>query len=309
MKHSPYIAFSFLLVFGYLLTAHTPIAPNARAQEAPTAAETEVPKERPPVYLEKLTIILEGEEVLKQEGVQEWAGKAAKVLTDYYPYFDKLLETEGFMPEKEMSVVFRRMDGVAFASGSQIVISADWIRRQPGDLGMVAHELVHVIQRYPGGRGGQGQGLPGWLMEGLTDYIRHAHFEPEVEMRPFRSGENYDGNYQITAAFLMYIVDTYDKDFITALNEMGRNRTYSADVFEQRTGKTAPVLWAEYDEKVRQPHMTAGTRMVPAQQFPNLMKYKQEFEDRLAALKNEPPQPAQPAGQGQRGQGRQRPPQ
>ena len=298
------IALASLLLFGYLHVADISVAVNLTAQEPPVTEEAGQPKERAPVYLEKLTIVLEGEEVLKQEGVQEWAGKAAKVIADYYPYFDKLLETEGFVPGKEMSVVFRKMDGVAFASGSQIVISADWIRRQPGDLGMVAHELVHVIQRYPGGRQGQGQGLPAWLMEGLTDYIRHVHFEPEVEMRPFNRGENYDGNYQISAAFLMYIVDTYDEDFIKKLNEMGRNRTYSADVFEKSTGKTAQDIWAEYDEKVRQPHMTARTRMVPAKQFPNLMKYKKEFEEHLATLKPEPPQP--PSQQPR--QGRQRPP-
>jgi len=176
---------------------------------------------------------------------------------------------------------------------------------------MVAHELVHVIQRYPGGRGGQGQGLPFWAMEGLTDYIRHVHFEPEVQMRPFNRGENYDGNYQITAAFFMYIVDTYDKDFITKLNEMGRKRTYSADIFEKSTGKNVEALWAEYDEKVRQPHMAARTRMIPVVQFPNVMKHKAEFEENLAkslaaALNQEPPQPPQQQGQGQR-QGRQRP--
>ena len=296
MKHALYATFLF---FFTVCCLHVSVAVNLAAQEASASEEAEMPKERAPVYLEKLTIILEGEDVLKQEGIHEWAGKAGKVVTDYYPYFDKLLETEDFMPGKEMSIVFRKMDGVAFASGTQITISADWIRRQPGDFGMVAHELVHVIQRYPGGR----QGLPGWLMEGLTDYIRHVHFEPDVEMRPFNRGENYDGNYQITAAFLMYIVDTYDKDFITKLNEMGRKRTYSPDIFEKSTGKSPQDLWAEYDEKVRQPHMEARTSMIPAQQFPNLMRYKKEFEEHLATLKPEPP-PRQP-GQGRQRQGRQ----
>jgi hypothetical protein len=101
----------------------------------------------------------------------------------------------------------------------------------------------------------------------------------------------------------MYIVDTYDKDFIKKLNEAGRKRTYSDDFFEKNTGKTVEALWAEYDEKVRQPHRTAGTRVTPTKQYPNLMKYKKEFDEYFATLKEEP-RPGQP--QQGRGQGRQR---
>ena len=314
LKHSLYIAFTFLWVFGCLFVADTPVAIDLMAQDSTTTEETakqdeeaEKPKERAPVYLEKLTIILEGEEVLKQEGVHEWAGKAAKVITDYYPYFDKLLETEGFVPGKEMSVVFRKMDGVAFASGAQITISADWIRRSPGDLGMVAHELVHIIQRYPGGR--EGQGLPAWLMEGLTDYIRHVHFEPEVPMRPVNPNTaRPTDSYQITGGFLMYIVDIHDKDFIKKLNEMGRKRTYSEDIFEKSTGKKLDDIWAEYVEKVVRPLHSRNQRIVPANQFPNVMKYKKEFEEHLATLKSQPakPQPQQSPQQSRRRNFRQR---
>jgi len=300
MKHTLYIA--FLLTISCLTM---PVVLKAQGSEE---AEKK-PAERHPVYLEKLTIILEGEEVLKQEGVHEWAGKAGKIVTDYYPIFDKLLETEGFIPEKEMSIVFRKMEGVAFASGTQIVISADWIRRSPGDFGMVAHELVHIIQRYPGGRNSQGQGLPGWAMEGMTDYIRHVHFEPEVQMRAVDSDRaRYTDSYQITGGFFMYIVDTYDKDFITKLNEMGRKRTYSEGIYEASTGKNIDVLWTEYVEKVLKPMQEQNRRIVPATQFPNVMKYKKEFDEHVAALKPAPVESRPQEQQRQRRQRQQPPP-
>jgi hypothetical protein len=264
MKHSFYIAFAFLSLIGYLHVADTSIALVLQAQEMVLQEEGEKkPEARAPVHLEKVTIILEGEEVLKQEGIHEWAGKAARIVTEYYPKFDKLLESEGFIPPKEMSIVFRKMEGVAFASGNQIVISADWIRRQPGDFGMVAHELVHVIQNYSG----RGQGrAPGWVTEGIADYVRHAHFEPDVLMRPVNPSRiRYTDQYQITAGFFMWIEHVYDKEFVTKLNRHARQRTYSDDLFEKYNGKPLDDLWAEYIKFLR----TIGDnpRLLPSEMF------------------------------------------
>ena len=315
MRHSIYITFAFLLVFGYFHVANTPIAVNLMAQEAQTEAEQPAqPAERAPVRLESVAIHFEGDDVRSLPWLPEWSARATQICIEWFPYVDKLLETEGFVPQPTMNIRFRNMDGVAHATGNSIVISTNWIR--PGTnweeewWGMVVHELVHVIQQYPGGGGGRGgQGLPGWAMEGLTDYIRHVHFEPTRPMRAFAANHNYDGSFQISAGFFMYIVENYDKDFIQTLNRMGRTRTWTPEIFVKSTGKTAPELWASFTATVRQPHMDAGTRMIPAEQFPNIMRYKREFEEGLVAqgvtmprrTQQIPPQGGQ-GGQGQRGQ-------
>lgn len=251
MKHFFYVAPAWLVLIGSLHMANVSIAVDLNAQETVTPEESKKTEERKPVHLEKLTIIFEGEEVLKQEGIHEWAGKAGKIVTECYPKFDKLLESEGYTPPKEMSIIFRKMAGVAFSTGTQIVISADWIKQQPQDFGMVAHELVHIIQRYPGGRG-EG-GAPGWVTEGIADYIRHAHFEPDVQMRPVNPTQiKYTDQYQITAGFFMWIEHIYDKEFVTKLNAHARQRTYSDDLFEKYNGKNLDNLWAEYVEFLQQ---------------------------------------------------------
>ncbi|MDR0328631.1 MAG: basic secretory family protein [Planctomycetaceae bacterium] len=273
MKHLLCVMLAFLVSAGCL---HITLAQDE------TPATDEKKPERSAVQLEKISVTLEGEDVLKQAGINEWAAKAAKLVTEYYPKFDKLLESEGFEPPKELTIVFRKMDGVAFSTGTQIVISADWIRQQPGDLGMVAHELVHNIQRYPGGRGNGG--APGWVTEGIADYVRHVYFEPEVQMRPIDPDRaKYTDQYQITAAFFMYIVATYDKDFITKLNMHARQRTYSEEIFEKSTGKTLDDLWAEHVEKVLRPLREENKRLVPDTRFPQLKEYRQEFDKRIAA--------------------------
>jgi hypothetical protein len=305
MKHSLCIAFAFFVLIGYVQVADTPFALQLQAQDTIDSTDTaaapkdgektdgekaETPKERDPVQLTKVTVVLEGEDVLKQEGIHEWAAKAAQLVVEYYPIFDKKFESEGFVPKKEITLIFRKMDGVAFSSGTSITISADWIKRSPGDFGMVAHEMTHVIQQYPGGRG-EG-GIPTWLMEGMTDYARHVFYEPDVLMRPTNPDrDNYTGSYQITGGFLMWIEHAYDKEFVSKLNKHARQRTYSDDLFEKYTGKNAETLWKEYGDFLR---TLEGNRILPSREF---------GRKRLGATYSvAPPQP-QPG----QGQGRQRP--
>ncbi|MDR1141001.1 MAG: basic secretory family protein, partial [Planctomycetaceae bacterium] len=128
-----------------------------------------------PTQLEKLTVIISGE-ALQQEKIHEWAGKASQLVTTWYPKIEMLLQSDGFTPPKEITIVFRKMDGVAYTTGNIINISAHWIHQHPDDFGMVAHELVHIIQSYPQHTG------PSWVTEGIADYIRHAHYEPDVKL-------------------------------------------------------------------------------------------------------------------------------
>ena len=210
-------------------------------QPADDQNKNETPKEREAVKLEKVTVVIEGEDVMQQEGIHEWVGKAAKLAVEWYPKLDKLLESDGYMPPKEITIIFKKMDGVAYSSGTTVVISADWIRRQPGDFGMVAHELVHIVQSYPRRTG------PGWVTEGIADYIRHAHYEPEAPMRRVNPDQaKYTDAYQITAGFFIWIEKTYDKEFVKKLNIAMRERTYSDDLFEKYTGKKLDDLWTEY---------------------------------------------------------------
>ena len=220
-------------------TTQAPQTEEKQSEEAPTD-ETQ-PEGRKAVQLEKVTVVIEGEDVLQQEGIHEWAGKASKLVVEYYPIFDKLLESDGYIPPKEVTITFRKMEGVAYSTGNGIFISADWIRSQPGDFGMVAHELVHIIQSYPRRTG------PGWVTEGIADYMRHAHYEPDAPMRRVNPDQaKYTDAYQITAGFFIWIEKTYDKEFAKKLNAAMRERTYSDNLFEQYTGKKLDDLWAEY---------------------------------------------------------------
>jgi len=292
MKRAFCIVFSLLLVIGCLHVASTAIA-------------EEVQRERGFFMPTSITIVLANERVLAQEGIPEWMAEAAKIVMANYGLYDKYLETEGHIPPGDIILRAQDTGAIGWASGPTLGFNISWIAPGRGghrDWGMVAHELVHLIQGYPGGQ--QGAGLPFWAMEGLTDAMRHTFFEPEVPMRSVNpANASYTNAYQITAGFFMYIMDEYDTEFLRTLNRMGRTRTYSVDIFEESTGKGLDELWAEYTEKILVPHHRDNRRMVPATLFPNLMQHVQEFKEHFATLEEEPrPGQEQPRGQGQGGQ-------
>ena len=305
MKRTLRIVFSLFLLIGCFHAAATLSAQETQA-EPPVSEEAK--KERGYYMPTRITVVYSDEKVIAQEGIPEWLAEAVKVVRKYYPIYDKYLETEGHVPLGTIELRAESSGPIGWNSSSTIGFSIEWIKPGVGgekDWGMIAHELVHFVQNY---RGGEGTGIPGWATEGIGDFVRHAFFEPEKEMRPVNPARaKYTDAYQITAGFFMYIADAYDTEFVRKLNEMARKRTYSDDLFEQVSGKKLDDLWAEYVEKILQPHQRENKRMVPATLFPNLMKHVREFEEHFATLKEEPrPERQQQQQPQQRGQ-RQRP--
>jgi hypothetical protein len=94
--------------------------------------------------------------------------------------------------------------------------------------------MVHIVQQYRRARGGNRN--PGWMVEGLADYIRWFLYEPEnLRPRPNPARANYDDSYRTTAAFLAYVKETHDKEIIKKFNAAMRGGKYSA------CGKNTPA--------------------------------------------------------------------
>ena len=103
------------------------------------------------------------------------------------------------------------------------------------------HELCHVVQAYGHKK------VPGWVTEGIADYVRWFKFEP-AERRPHPNPDTakYTDGYQTTAAFFDWIVRTKNKSFVQRLNAAARNGKYSDDLFRQYAKKPLDELWAEF---------------------------------------------------------------
>lgn len=135
-------------------------------------------------------------------------------------------------------------DGVAYANNGKITISSDWLKKKPEDLDVITHETFHIVQAYPNGSG------PGWLTEGIADYARFKYGvhnkEADWSLTDFSESQNYDNSYRITARFLHWVTQNYDKDLVLKLDNHMRNETYSNDLWKKYTGETLDDLWDIY---------------------------------------------------------------
>jgi|GEM_PF-552208 Plant Basic Secretory Protein. len=176
-----------------------------------------------------------------------WAARAKVVVEEWFPIVWRLLGTEGRTPPRRINLVFKKkIDAPAYAGGDTITVNGEWITRAPDDFGMMVHELTHLIQAYsrPGER-------PGWLVEGIADYIRWWRYEPETpRTRIDPAKASYRDAYRTTAAFLAYLTARYDRRLVARLDKALRDGTYSSKIFSDATGgRDLDALWAEFIER------------------------------------------------------------
>lgn len=189
------------------------------------------------------TFLLDVSDIAELEDSVRWAEEAKTLCEQWHPIIVRFLATEGWTPPKEIKLVFKKeLKAPAYATGSSIFVNEGWIRANRDDFGCVIHELTHVIQAYPPSRNS-----PGWLVEGLADYIRFWKYEPEVP-RPHidRKRSKYQDGYRTTGAFLAWIAMKYDKRIIRRLDQSLRDRNYSEAIFAEVTGRSLDALWEEF---------------------------------------------------------------
>lgn len=169
--------------------------------------------------------------------LKDWAEAAALACERAYPMINDELKSDGFQPPKRITMTLKSSyKGVAEAGGTRITGSVDYFRKHPDDLGAMVHETTHLVQRY------RGRGNPGWLVEGVADYIRFVKYEP-AKIGPINAERShYNGSYRVTAAFLGYLAKTYDGEIVRKLNAAMRSGTYKDAIFEELTGKTLKEL-------------------------------------------------------------------
>lgn len=170
-----------------------------------------------------------------------WAEKVAGICQRAYPMINDELQSEGFRPPHLITMTLKSdYRGVAATSGDRIVGSVRFFKEHPDDVGAMVHETTHVAQHYRGRRN------PGWLVEGVCDYVRFFKFEPGHlgPIDPERA--HYNGSYRVTAAFLAYLVEKYDDQLVRKLNALMREGRYHDEVFQTLTGKTLDELDEEW---------------------------------------------------------------
>jgi hypothetical protein len=192
----------------------------------------------------------------KAPDLTKWAQEElAPVVKQWYPKIAKMLPSDGYEAPSSFSIsISAESGGVAATSGTHIQCSAEWFQRNlKGEAkGAVVHELVHVVQQYGRGRRNNPDGKrpPGWLVEGIADYIRWYLYEPEsrgaeISRRNLNSAR-YDGSYRVSANFLNWVIANHDREIVTKLNAAMREGRYTNDLWKEFTGRSANELGDEW---------------------------------------------------------------
>ena len=148
----------------------------------------------------------------------------------------------------------RKFGDATSAGGSFVNMNSQWFRKElkREARGSVVHELVHVVQNYGRARRTNPNAArpPGWLVEGIPDYIRWFLYEPQTKgaeiTRRNLGNARYDASYRVSGNFLDWVGRTHDKDIVRKLNAAAREGNYSETLWKDWTGKTVQELGADW---------------------------------------------------------------
>lgn len=178
--------------------------------------------------------------------LQQWGEDAAALDKVWYPKIVKYLWTPGWLPPNHITISLQNMGGVAYTAGTTITVSAQYVRSNPKDIGLIVHELTHVVQNYPTYNAS-------WLVEGIADYVRFWLYDlktPRPVINPDTA--SYHDAYRTAASFLAWVTAHYDKKLVPHLNDALRAGTYSHATFKALTGVGLNALWKDFTDRIRE---------------------------------------------------------
>lgn len=195
--------------------------------------------------IEKLrapTFVLDVSEVANDANALRWGESAKELCEEWFHVLCSFLATDSWTPPETVRLVIKKeLAAPGVTSGATISCSHKWITEHPDDFGMVIHELTHVVQNYP-----RSSKNPGWLVEGIADYLRYWKYESEVPHRRIGSNASYRDGYGTTGSFLAWMVWKYDRRVVRKLDDALRKNEYRDDLFKEATGKDLSDLWIEF---------------------------------------------------------------
>ncbi|RYG25009.1 hypothetical protein EON82_08690 [bacterium] len=223
-----------------LVSAQTITVPKITA-----SVDLSAGRNRPPVEVDAAT----------KAKLDDLAKTYERVARENYPLIIRALRLENDPTPKDVRIVVTyAYNGVAATgnsgfggenTGARISVSAKYALDHPNDLGMIVHEMVHVVQSYPNYD-------PVWLVEGVADWVRWFNYEAlNKRPRPNPARATARDSYQTTGAFLYWASTHYDINLVPKLNRAFKTRTYKEELFKEYTGKTLTELDAEWRKTLR----------------------------------------------------------
>jgi predicted alpha-1,2-mannosidase len=168
-----------------------------------------------------------------------------KFIDIFFQQYPKLFNKYNNAVSKKVTfIIDKKYTGVAETNGNVIRFNPAWFAKNPEDLDVITHELMHIVQGY------NDEAVPSWVTEGIADYVRATeginNEKANWKLPELKPEHNFDNSYRITARFFIWLTQNIKKDLIITLDNAARNHTFTKDIWEKNTGKTIEQLWAAY---------------------------------------------------------------
>ena len=153
------------------------------------------------------------------------------------------------------------MSNPAATGGTRIMCSTKWYEAEPqgrGRRGGGARDGARraAVRRrpppQPAAAGNPATRNPGWLTEGIPDYIRWFKYEPQTHGADIRNPApaKYDASYRVIGQLPQLRHRPLRQGPRQKLNAAMRQGKYSEDLWKEYTGKTAPELAEEWKQSL-----------------------------------------------------------
>jgi len=186
---------------------------------------------------------------VNKDGNFATAGTAIRerMIRAFFQVYPKLAKTYNKATLKQVTFVMDpAYDGVAATDNGVVTYSPKWMLRQPTDLDVVTHEVMHIVQDYKQSVG------PGWLTEGIADYARYQfgidNAGAKWALPDYKPGQHYTNSYRITARFLAWLEAHRKAGIVVTLNKSLFDHTYQDSIWKRETGSALDELWTAYTQ-------------------------------------------------------------
>jgi len=176
--------------------------------------------------------------------LEPWAGALKLKAADWWPVITRTLASPGFEAPDQIQVrfgVINPPEVSAVTQGTSIFVSGPYIAGHQDDFGCIAHEMCHVVQAFPK------SATPGWLTEGIADYVRYYVLFPDDQRRLFDpSVDAYGRGYQPAAALLDFVERHHGAGSVRQVNAVMRQGGDGAAALTKIAGAPLEEVWGEY---------------------------------------------------------------
>jgi hypothetical protein len=231
----PRLLFALLAACAFVQAADAPVAVPAKPAAAP-AAPAVAPAAPTSARILEVQIVFD--DPAEEPNLKTFAARATELVKEWEPKVAALLGTAEAKRPKRLTIRFKDMDGVAFWNGKAITISTRYAAKHQDDVMLVVHELTHVLQGY--------RGIPGWMTEGIADYVRFGVAEGGkfgIRLDPAKNKPR--DSYRVTG-YLILQAEKRSPGLVKKLHLAGVSGGDVEKVWAEHCGKTIDESWAEF---------------------------------------------------------------